>query len=295
VYQPYPSRSSAQGGVLCWQLLVTSRKLVWLNNLASVEMNLLVACSATCWPGSVRPSVSGLRGRRTCASPFRRVLFRVHQRLHQFGRCERRCCHLEFALQVQYFIFADYLCLLMSVYVYLCPCKEPPFILPFESNCSVKHPNQQPTPKLPILDCTKLRSQLATFVTMDNKCTSSCLEKDPSNLEAWLGPGYQSQNPRSNESGCFVEITRLPKKIEPKTLTSMIATGSKIVPKQTEICCKDESLEKVALVEFKTPVDAYRAVDRMRASHFGKNWRMKFITDPKFADPEREMVEKWLR
>lgn len=119
-------------------------------------------------------------------------------------------------------------------------------------------------------------------------------ETDLSELDQWLNSDH-GHNPYNNGSTNFVEITRLPKKITPKALASMIVSSSRIVPKLTEICCKQESMERVALVEFKTVVDAYQAVDRLRTSQLGRKWHMKFIADPKFADPEKEMFERFAR
>lgn len=75
----------------------------------------------------------------------------------------------------------------------------------------------------------------------------------------------------------------------------MIVKGSRVVPRQTEICCKDGDIEKVALVEFRTNMDALHAVEKLRMCPFAKNWRIKLVGNPKFANPERELVEKWFR
>lgn len=75
----------------------------------------------------------------------------------------------------------------------------------------------------------------------------------------------------------------------------MIVSIAKIVPKSTEICYKGTDLEVVGLVEFKSSVDAYMAVDRLRSSSIVKRWRLKLMGNPKFNDPEKEMINRWLR
>ena len=75
----------------------------------------------------------------------------------------------------------------------------------------------------------------------------------------------------------------------------MIATYTRIVPKSVEICFKGQALEVVGLVEFNSVVDAYRAVDKIRSSSIGKYWRLRLMNNPKFNDPEKDLINKWLR
>lgn len=138
-------------------------------------------------------------------------------------------------------------------------------------------------------------SRIEQQESINNQIGQSSAGLEPTELDAWAAMAIPYERIHAAESTNFVEITRIPKKIEPRALTSMIIAGSQVVPKQTEICFKGDTKEPVGLVEFKTPVDAHRAIERIRMSRFGRQWQVKFVKDPKFADPEKDEFEKWLR
>ena len=123
-------------------------------------------------------------------------------------------------------------------------------------------------------------------------------EKDPSmeELEAWarqMDEGFLRPSIEQN----YVEITRLPKKINADSLRSLVISASRLRPKSSELCYKSQGgviMEQVAIVEFSSQQEAYLAVERLRVSPFTKSWIFKVMMNPKFINPEAELMSKWL-
>lgn len=47
-------------------------------------------------------------------------------------------------------------------------------------------------------------------------------------------------------------------------------------------------------MKFKSDVDAYMAVEKIKLNSTFKSWSMKLITDPETTNPEAEAIRKWL-
>lgn len=108
---------------------------------------------------------------------------------------------------------------------------------------------------------------------------------DKTEEQQWLEIRQEAHYWKERESGFnFVEITRMPNKLESKTLVSIVIKATNVIPRGCDMCLKESKFgdaEHAAIVEFKSEAEAVKVVDKLKASIFCKNWRFSVVRDPK--------------
>lgn len=96
---------------------------------------------------------------------------------------------------------------------------------------------------------------------------------------------HPTSEPQNDHQYKFVEISCIPKKINAKTLTSLVVNTARIVPKKTELCFKTDGQivdfsEQVALLEYKSEKEAMLVIERLALGPFAGTWRASLKKNP---------------
>lgn len=84
----------------------------------------------------------------------------------------------------------------------------------------------------------------------------------------------------------YLTIERFQRELNCKALTAIIQSCCNVLPVRITTCFKQDDIDTrnpIALVEFKTIVDALTAIDKLRQAAVAKNWRLKLIAGLQFA------------